>query len=134
MRSKLLSVVFCVLAFAMTMIFVVNIINPGSTGPVETRDTLPTEPAKTTQTVLPTGDPGEPAVTAQTVTRTSRELEETVKRLAYSSDKSYISEFNRLSKNLRDCAAFLSDKLADSDGSALLFPSSASPSADAFPT
>ena len=120
MRSKLLSVVFCVLAFAMTMVFVVNIINPGNSGPTETKETLETEAPKTTATVLPTGDVLEPAVTAQTVTRTAKELEETVARLAYSSDKSYISEFNRLSKNLKDCAAFLSESVSDSDGSAYL--------------
>ncbi|MBQ9544116.1 MAG: CapA family protein [Clostridia bacterium] len=120
MRSKLLSVVFCVLAFAMTMVFVVNIINPGQSGPVETKETLSTEVPDGTSAVLPTAEQPEPAVTAQTVTRTSKELEDMVKRLAYSSDKSYISEFGRLAKNLKDCAGFLSETLSDSDGSAYL--------------
>lgn len=120
MRSKLLSVVFCVLAFAMTMIFVIHVINPSNAGQQETKETLPVESTGSDVVVLPTVSTPAPLVTAQTVSRVSKELEETVARLYLGADKTYAGDLTRLSSDLADCSVFARDTLSDPSGSAYL--------------
>ena len=121
MRSRILSLIFCILAFSLTMVFVVNIINPASVpGPGETQQTLPVQSQESTRPEQPNQSTPRPAVTLQTVNATARELEAFVQRLAYGADKSYAQQLGELSTKLQESAAFLRDSLSDTTGSAYL--------------
>lgn len=118
MRSRILSLIFCILAFSITMVLVVQLLNPATANPGETSDLLTVEDDPSPTEELPDTNPAPNKVTAQTVTATAKELEETVKRLAYGSDKSYADSFASLSQRLDACALFLRDECADASGSA----------------
>lgn len=131
MRSKFLSLIFCIIAFGLTMLFVVNIIDPStSTGVPDTSGKLTIEdeteqmdPVTLPQNTLPEADQ---LVTEETVKTVSADLEKLFERLAYDSNKSYKEDFSKMAERLDACAEFLRDKKQDPSGSAYFTVLSAS--------
>ena len=123
MRSKFLSLIFCIIAFGLTMVFVVNIIDPAASsvspdtsGKLTIEDeTTPMSPETLPQNTTPVV---EQLVSEETVKTVASDVEKLFERLAYSSDKSYAEDFAKLSQRLDACAEFLRDKKQDPSGSA----------------
>ena len=101
MRSKFLSLIFCIIAFGFTMAFVVNIIDPSNTaGTPDTSGKLtiedensPTNPETSPQNTAPVVDQ---VISEESVKAVASDVEKLFERLAYGSDKSYEEEFSKL--------------------------------------
>ncbi|MBE6552286.1 MAG: CapA family protein [Ruminococcaceae bacterium] len=123
MKAKILSFVFCIAAFAVSMILMLDTIDPSATNPsTETGEmTLPTEetgeivPGTVPETNVPVTPPPQtvpvtPEMTASDAAEIGKAAEELITRLAYDGNKEYKESITSLVSDLRKASEFLDEK------------------------
>ncbi len=121
MRSRILSLIFCVLAFSLTMVFALQILNPNANaGNKETSDMLTVEDDPDAALPTPSSPSQAESVSAATVSALSKDLEALIERLAYGENKAYAEDLQQAVSRLSACSAYLRDECSDASGSAYL--------------
>lgn len=122
MKAKILSFVFCIAAFAVSMVLMLDTIDPSSTNPSTETGTmeLPTEetgeidpgtvPDTNVPVTIPQTVPVTPEMTAADAVEAGKAAEALIERLAYDGNKEYRESIRTLVADLRKASEFLDEK------------------------
>lgn len=112
MKMRVISVVFCVVAFALSLMLMFSIYNAQNQNDVSDQPDVSDNP--------PVEEDRREPVSEATVQKLSSDVVDFINTLAYENDKSYAEKMNNYVEQLENSAEYLGSEMADEEGKAYL--------------